>query len=264
MPDMDLVNTRLSPKALLFPQSEEMLEYSLDESRDDHHIMKEVARDDSPRAVVGIRPCDAKATLLVKLNFDTPDVKDPYWLAAYQATTFIGMACDTPLSTCFCTTAGCGPYHEEGLDVLVMDRGDAYLAKILTDKGKAFADAAGWTQASDDAAAFEAGRKAAEAGSSPRWRLTTWPTPSFWNFTAHPSGKMWPLPASTAAPAHSHAPPAGASTFRTRFTARPVCVRKTGTAACSPFSPSIPPGTIPGIPRPSGSASASCTSLNIS
>jgi sulfhydrogenase subunit beta (sulfur reductase) len=163
MPDMDLVNTRLSPKALLFPQSEEMLEYSLDESRDDHHIMKEVARDDSPRAVVGIRPCDAKATLLVKLNFDTPDVKDPYWLAAYQATTFVGMACDTPLSTCFCTTAGCGPYHEEGLDVLVMDRGDAYLAKILTDKGKAFADAAGWTQASDDAAAFEAGRKAAES-----------------------------------------------------------------------------------------------------
>ena len=163
MPDTDLVNTRLSPKALLFPQSEEMLEYSLDESKADHHIMKPVARDDAPRAVVGIRPCDAKATLLVKLNFDTPDVKDPYWLGAYQATTFIGMACDRPLSTCFCTTAGCGPYHEEGLDVLVMDQGDAYLAKILTDKGQAFADAAGWTDASDQAAAFEAGRKAAEA-----------------------------------------------------------------------------------------------------
>jgi ferredoxin len=124
--------------------------------------MKPVARDDAPRAVVGIRPCDAKATLLVKLNFDTPDVKDPYWLGAYQTTTFIGMACDRPLSTCFCTTAGCGPYHEEGLDVLVMDQGDAYLAKILTDKGRAFADAAGWTEASDDDA-FDAGQKAAEA-----------------------------------------------------------------------------------------------------
>jgi ferredoxin len=162
MPDLDMINTRLSPKALLFPQSEEMLEYSLDESRDDHHIMKEVPKDDTPRAVVGIRPCDAKSTLLVKLNFDTPDVKDPYWLRGYQATTFIGMACDTPLSTCFCTTAGCGPYHEEGLDMLVMEQGDAYLAKILSDKGKAFADAAGWQAASDDAAAFEAGRKAAE------------------------------------------------------------------------------------------------------
>ena len=45
LPDLDLVNTRLSPKALLFPQSETILEYSLDESRDDHHIMKEAAKD---------------------------------------------------------------------------------------------------------------------------------------------------------------------------------------------------------------------------
>ena len=161
-PDLDMVNTRLSPKALLFPQSEEMLEYSLDESRDDHHIMKEVEKSYAPRAVVGIRPCDAKSTLLVKLNFDTPDVKDPYWLKSYEATTFIGVACDTPLSTCFCTTAGCGPYHEEGLDMLVMDQGESYLAKILTDKGQAFADAAGWKQTSDDAAAFDTGKQAAE------------------------------------------------------------------------------------------------------
>ncbi len=164
MPDLDMVNTRLSPKALLFPQSEEMLEYSLDESRDDHHIMQEVEKDYSPRAVVGIRPCDAKSTLLVKLNFDTPDVKDPYWLKAYEATTFIGVACDTPLSTCFCTTAGCGPYNAEGLDILVMERDDDFLAKIFTEKGKAFADAAGWDQSSpDEADAFMAGKQAAEA-----------------------------------------------------------------------------------------------------
>jgi len=161
-PDLDMVNTRLSPKALLFPQSEVMLEYSLDETRDDHHIMKEAAKDTSPRAVVGIRPCDAKAVQLVKLNFDTPDVKDPYWLGAFEATTFVGVACDAPLSTCFCTSCGCGPYNEEGLDILAMAKGDGYLAKILTDKGQAFADAAGWTTKSDDTAAFEAGQSAAE------------------------------------------------------------------------------------------------------
>jgi sulfhydrogenase subunit beta (sulfur reductase) len=162
IPDFDMINTRLSPKALLFPQSEEMIKYSLDESREDHHIMKEVTQDNSPRAVIGIRPCDAKSTLLVKLNFDTPEVKDPYWLNAYEASTFIGMACDHPLSTCFCTTAGCGPYHEEGLDMLVMDRGDVYLAKILTDKGKIFADAAGWKTTSDDTTVFAEGKSAAE------------------------------------------------------------------------------------------------------
>jgi sulfhydrogenase subunit beta (sulfur reductase) len=163
MPDLDMVNTRLSPKELLFPQTETMLEYSLDESREDHHVMTAVVRDDVPRAVIGMRPCDAKSTLLVKQNFDTPDIKDPYWLSAYEATTFIGMACDRPLSTCFCTSTGCGPYHEEGLDMLVMDRGEDYLAKILTDKGKAFADAAGWRQPADDEAPFTAGKEAAEA-----------------------------------------------------------------------------------------------------
>jgi sulfhydrogenase subunit beta (sulfur reductase) len=164
MPDLDMVNTRLSPKALLFPQSEDMLEYSLDESRDDHHIMKEVEKDYAPRAVVGIRPCDAKSTLLVKLNFDTPDVKDPYWLKAYEATTFIGVACDTPLSTCFCTTAGCGPYNAEGLDILVMERDDDFLAKIFTEKGKAFADIAGWDQSCpEEADAYMNGKQAAEA-----------------------------------------------------------------------------------------------------
>ncbi len=164
LPDLNMVNTRLSPKALLFPQSEDMLEYSLDETQDDHHIMKEVAKDYAPRALVGIRPCDAKATELVKLNFDTPDIKDPYWLKAYQATTFIGVACDTPLSTCFCTSAECGPYNADGLDILAMQREAGFLAKILTDKGQAFADAAGWNQATpDEAEAFMAAKEAAEA-----------------------------------------------------------------------------------------------------
>jgi ferredoxin len=46
--------------------------------------------------------------------------------------------------------------------MLVMDQGDAYLAKILTDKGQAFADAAGWQATSEDTAAFDAGKEAAE------------------------------------------------------------------------------------------------------
>jgi sulfhydrogenase subunit beta (sulfur reductase) len=159
-----MVNTRLSPKDLIFPQSEIMLEYSLDESREDHHIMREAARDDAPRAVVGIRPCDARAVQLVKLNFDTPEVKDPYWLKAYAATTFIGMACDTPLSTCFCTSTGGGPYDAEGLDILMMAHDGGYLAKIFTEKGQAFAAAAGWNQAAPDRAeAFMAAKAAAEA-----------------------------------------------------------------------------------------------------
>ena len=165
-PDLDCLNTRLSPKSIIYPQSETLFEYSLDESREDHHIMKEVDTDYSPRAVLGIRPCDAKAFLLVGRNFDTPEYKDPYWIQAYEATTLVGLACDSPCSSCFCTTAGCGPHHEEGLDVLLVDAGDAYLAKALTDKGEKLLQAAGWDEAADiDSAVKEidARKAAAEA-----------------------------------------------------------------------------------------------------
>jgi len=145
-PDLDCLNTRLSAKAIIYPQSENLFEYSLDESREDHHILKEVDKDYSSRAVIGIHPCDAKAFELVGLNFDTPEYKDPYWIKAREATTLIGLACNNPGSTCFCTTAGCGPFHEEGLDALVVDAGDHFLVKIITAKGEQFAAAAGWKQ----------------------------------------------------------------------------------------------------------------------
>ena len=150
-PDFDYLNTRMSPKSLIYPQSEVMFEYSLDEAQEDHHILKEVPKDDTPRAVFGIRPCDVKAFLLVGKNFDNPQYKDPYWLMAFEATTFIGYACNDPCSSCFCTTAGCGPYHEEGLDVLIVDTGDTWLVKVLTDKGEKLATAAGWDTAAPDA-----------------------------------------------------------------------------------------------------------------
>jgi ferredoxin len=128
--------------------------------------MKEVDNSYSPQAVIGIRPCDAKAFLLVRLNFDTPEYKDPYWIRAYESTTLVGLACDSPCSSCFCTTAGCGPYHEEGLDILLVETDNHFLAKVLTEKGEKLIKAAGWDTAADEAEAgkkIETGKQAAEA-----------------------------------------------------------------------------------------------------
>ncbi len=166
LPDLSLLNTRLSPKSVVYPQSEVMFEYTLDENKEDHHILKEIDKDYSPRAVIGIRPCDAKAFLVVKPNFDAPEYKDPYWIKSYEATTFVGYACDTPCSTCFCTPAGCGPFHEEGLDLLLVDTNDHYLIKVITEKGENFLSAAGWGAEVDaDAASdqIETMRHTAEA-----------------------------------------------------------------------------------------------------
>jgi ferredoxin len=162
MPALDIQNTRLSPKSLVFPQSEIMMDYSLDPEDDDQGICKEISKDYSPRAILGIRPCDAKAMILVHMNFDNGDYQDPYWLNLYDASTFLGLACDAPCSSCFCSSAGCGPYDEKGLDLLMSDRGDHYLVKVLTDKGRALAEKAGWTLDGDVKAMAEAAA-AAEA-----------------------------------------------------------------------------------------------------
>ncbi len=164
-PEMDVRDTVMSPKCVIFPQSEPIITSCLDENKKDHHIMKRAETDYSPRAVLGIRPYDAKAVQLVKLNFDTDDYRDPYWCDAYEATTFVGLAENHPGPLDFSMSVGSGPFAEEGLDVLLADMDDKYVAKVLTDKGQAYMDACGFNNIADEketSALFDILKKQAE------------------------------------------------------------------------------------------------------
>ncbi|OQY01475.1 MAG: 4Fe-4S ferredoxin [Desulfobacteraceae bacterium 4572_130] len=154
-PDMEHKDTLVSPKSILFPQTEKILQTNLDESIDDHHIMKQVKKDYSKRAVISIKPYDAKAIQILNLNFDTDEYKDPYWCEAYKATTFIGLAVNNPSVFDFSSSTNTGPFAEQGLDVLLIDCSKEYLAKVLTDKGQAFLDVAGFNQETDNKKAIE-------------------------------------------------------------------------------------------------------------
>jgi sulfhydrogenase subunit beta (sulfur reductase) len=149
-PDFDYGNSRLSPKSIIYPESERMFEYSLDETEDDAHIVKESPKDYSPCAVVGIRPCDAHAFQIVKRNFDSPEYQDPWWTQHFESATLVGLGCNAPCSTCFCTQVGGDPFNEEGLDVLLFDLGDRFLVKAITDKGEAFLEKTAGGSAADD------------------------------------------------------------------------------------------------------------------
>jgi len=100
-PDLTTLNTVISPKSIAFPQSEAMFEYTTDENSENCNLFKRPEKNYSPCAVIGIRPYDAAAFLLVQKNFDTPDYKDPYWCDAYEACTFVGLAINSPDSTDF-------------------------------------------------------------------------------------------------------------------------------------------------------------------
>ena len=152
LPEMDYDDSVMSAKSVIFPQTEKILMTTLDESQEDHHIMKKTGTNYLPRAVVGIRPYDAKAMQIINLNFDNDnnDYKDPYWRDAYAATTFVGLGLIKPGSCDFSTSANSGPFCEDGLDILLADLDDKYLAKILTDKGEAFMASCKFNTESDE------------------------------------------------------------------------------------------------------------------
>jgi len=135
-PDFTFQNTRLSPKSLVLPQSEGMFEFTVEESDEKAHILRERPREFPPQALIGVRPCDAYAFQLVRVNFDTPQYKDPWWLRRLESATLVGLGCNEPCSTCFCTSTGSGPFSEKGLDVLLYDMGEVFLARCLSEKGR--------------------------------------------------------------------------------------------------------------------------------
>lgn len=133
--DLSFQNTHLSAKSLFLPQSQRMFAFNLDPANPDPHVLKELSWADGRRAVVGIRPCDARALQLVDVNFDTRTYRDPWWIQARESTTLVGLGCTAPCSTCFCASVGGGPFDDAGLDILLTEVGDVFVAKIFTQKG---------------------------------------------------------------------------------------------------------------------------------
>ena len=134
--DLGFKNSRLSPKGLFSPHSERMFVYSLAKDDPEAGIVKEAPKEYPRRVILGIRPCDARAFQLDDCNLDTSTFKDPWWVRRRETTTLVGLACNEPCATCFCTTVGTGPFDTSGLDAMLTDVGTGYVAAAITEKGK--------------------------------------------------------------------------------------------------------------------------------
>jgi ferredoxin len=122
-------NTRYPPKALFFPQSEAILKYKRNLGQ-----LESIEAVPQKRVIFGIRPCDAKAVTLLDTVFAEGDNQDPFWLARRAETLLIGLGCNEPGATCFCTSTESGPFHTDGLDALLTDLGGEYLVELLTER----------------------------------------------------------------------------------------------------------------------------------
>jgi len=131
--DLDYLNTILSPKKIIFPQREVLLEFGT--SDEEELKVKEILPEETPAVIFGVRPCDAKALTLTDKVFGG-DFKDPYYWKRRNSTILVGLTCNTPPSlNCFCLSVDGSPYSKEGLDILMTDLGDKYYAESLTKKG---------------------------------------------------------------------------------------------------------------------------------
>ncbi|MEW5913064.1 MAG: 4Fe-4S dicluster domain-containing protein [Thermodesulfobacteriota bacterium] len=158
----EFANTHLSPKDFFFPQTECMMRFVNQASDEQGMIMQAEPELPQPRALVNIRPCDAKAMQVLDLIFVQDQMtNDFYWRDKREKTLLVGLACNDPCPTCFCTSMNCGPHSTTGLDALMVDLGDKLLLTTLTDKAQALAEGLPDASKADLAKAAEL-KKAAE------------------------------------------------------------------------------------------------------
>lgn len=132
----DFTNTGQSPKRFVFPQTECMMRFTNRSDDPEGMVMREEPGLERPRALLNIRPCDVKALrVLDSVYCQDEQANDVYWRDKREKTLYLGLACKSPCPTCFCTSVRCGPHHEEGLDVLLVDLGERLLARPLSEKG---------------------------------------------------------------------------------------------------------------------------------
>ncbi|MFC1712548.1 4Fe-4S dicluster domain-containing protein [Candidatus Poribacteria bacterium] len=129
---LEFSNTRKVPKSIFFPQQEVMFAYSKSESGVQ---IKEPALEEN-LVLFGVRPCDAQSFLLLDAVFGSEDYEDVYYTRRRDGVGIIGLACNNPRKACFCTTVGGGPFNHNGMDVLLVDLGDRYLAEAVTEYGE--------------------------------------------------------------------------------------------------------------------------------
>jgi sulfhydrogenase subunit beta (sulfur reductase) len=159
---LDYPKTKMSPKAVLFPESEDLFHYQ--SKGRSTKIGLPPLEDHYGQILFGIRPCDAKGIQFLD-RFFGGDPSDPYYQERRSKTVIVSLGCRERHNGCFCTTLGGSPCAEDGSDLLLIDIGDEYLVRILSEKGAALIKDEDMAEAREEQiiAAAEVAQRAEEA-----------------------------------------------------------------------------------------------------
>ncbi len=130
---LDYGNTKHSLKSVYLPQVEQLLTYA--RRRDNHNTITVTDPPSGQTMLFAVRPCDARARLMVDRVMVDGVCRDHYYAERRDGIVVVGLACETPRSTCFCGALDSGPYDPAGSDLLLRTAGDMYLVDIVTERG---------------------------------------------------------------------------------------------------------------------------------
>jgi len=139
--ELEFLNSKVPPKDVLFPQKETIFEYKY-EGKD---VIIEERKDLEDKLLIfGVRSCDAYSFKLLEDFFAFGDFQDEVFLKKRESSTIIGIGCNNPRQSCFCTSVGGHPFQKESTDVFLSDLGDKYLVEAVSEKGKNLVKKLSW------------------------------------------------------------------------------------------------------------------------
>ncbi len=139
--ELNFFNSKIPPKEILFPRMETLFTYNINGKNIE---IKEPEKSEKKNIIFGIRPCDAHSFVLLENFFGFGEFKDKLFLNKRKNTILMGIGCNNPRNTCFCTSLEGHPFKKEDMDVFLVDLDDKYLITPITDIGKEIIDALSW------------------------------------------------------------------------------------------------------------------------
>jgi sulfhydrogenase subunit beta (sulfur reductase) len=142
--DFDHVLTVNTAKDVLLPRVEALADFDIEDQRIDA-----IAPGTERTLIFGIRPCDAAGVALLD-DILLGTVRDAAYARRRDKSVIVTVGCSRADEACFCTSMGYGPHDETGSDVLVLPRGDQFVLKAITEKGKTFLNEMGIAETSGE------------------------------------------------------------------------------------------------------------------
>ncbi len=145
--ELDYSNSKVPPKEVLFPRMETLFYYKTN-GKD---IEIEPPKDLNEKYLIfGIRACDAYSFNLLEQFFNFGKFTDTLFVNKKKKSLLIGIGCNNPRETCFCTSLGGHPFKKDYLDLILTDLGEKYLVKAISEKGKDLVQQLSWLTNPED------------------------------------------------------------------------------------------------------------------